>query len=65
MKPWVVDNTKRFRDVRDNKGGSKYINATLEEADAIENIAILVGGYDRVNTLTTKASVWEENTSCG
>ncbi len=56
MKPWVVDNTKRFRDVRDNEGGSKYINTTLEEADAIENIAILVGGYDRVNTLTTKAS---------
>ncbi|MFA5168754.1 MAG: DNA (cytosine-5-)-methyltransferase [Candidatus Omnitrophota bacterium] len=56
--PESVDSEKRFRDIRDHKGPFKYLSETamrrLDE-DGGKGFIVL-GGYDRVNTLTTSIS---------
>jgi site-specific DNA-cytosine methylase len=58
--PEVIDNTKRFRDIRDSE---KEIPVFLSEKtmDRLKRTKgekgfELIGGYDRVNTLTTGVS---------
>jgi site-specific DNA-cytosine methylase len=49
-----MDGSKRFRDVRDHGGAYQYVS----EERIISRIDsyLLVGGYDRMNTITTGAS---------
>lgn len=56
--PIVTDNTKRFRDIRDNdKTHYKFITeATIKRMEENRGRFSVIGGYDRVNTITTGVS---------
>ena len=55
--PEIRDNTKRFRDFREKRKDYKYVTpARAEKLLSGENKATFVGGYDKVNTLTTGIS---------
>jgi DNA (cytosine-5)-methyltransferase 1 len=57
--PEVRDNTKRFRDVRGEYGAKDVLSErTMQRLEATGGLKgfELVGGYDRVNTLTTGIS---------
>lgn len=57
-RPEVVDNTKTFRDIRDAAGPYKYVSErALARFDGGRGDGfIALGGYDRVNTVTTGPS---------
>lgn len=71
--PVIIDQSKRFRDIRDSVGPFKYITLTdknlkkLAQKNNFENGDFnfeLIGGYDRVGALTTQdgcgeKAVWE------
>jgi len=69
VKPEVIDNTKRFRDIREIDGNFKFIDKKERIVEKIEGKRKfnfeLIGGYDKVGTLTTQFGcgeklVWEE-----
>lgn len=51
--PEIVENKKLFRDIRDNSGNYKYVSEKAMQKLVEEKGFNLIGGYDRVNTLTT------------
>ena len=63
--PKIIDDTKRFRDIRENNGVYKLINLSDRNVKKIEqkngrfNFE-LIGGYDRVGTLTTQYGCGEK-----
>jgi DNA (cytosine-5)-methyltransferase 1 len=68
-KPLIIDDTKRFKDIRDLSGNYEFINKTKNIIEKIEQKRVfnfeLIGDYDRVGTLTTQYGcgeklVWEE-----
>ena len=52
--PAIMDGSKRFRDIRDHAGNYQCV-AEERIIKKIENY-LLIGGYDRVNTITTGIS---------
>jgi DNA (cytosine-5)-methyltransferase 1 len=52
--PAVTDGSKRFRDIRDHSGSYQCV-AEEKVLGKLENY-LLIGGYDRVNTITTGVS---------
>lgn len=56
--PEVIDNTKRFRDIRDDDSSHyKFISAaTKKRLEENRGKFSVIGGYDRVNTITTGVS---------
>jgi len=68
--PKVIDDTKRFRDIKEgNRNNYKFINKNKRIIEKIEGRRKfnfeLIGGYDRVGTLTTQPGcgeklVWDE-----
>lgn len=62
--PVVIDNSKRFRDIRDDFGNYKFIKETERNVLKIEQKTKfnfeLIGGYDRVGTLTTQYGCGEK-----
>ena len=68
--PEVIDSTKRFRNVRENDGEFEFINESQRIVEKIEQKRKfnfeLIGGYDRIGTLTTQYGcgeklVWEKD----
>ena len=63
-KPIIIDNTKRFRDIRDDDSKYRLINRTQQNIKKINQKHIrnfeLIGGYDRVGTLTTQYGCGEK-----
>ena len=61
--PEIKDDKKRFRDIRDKKN-YKYISLTEFNKEKIEQKRLfnyeLIGGYDRVGTLTTQYGCGEK-----
>lgn len=55
--PEKADDTKRFRDIRDEKGPFKFPTpVALARVERDPGAFLFVGGYDRVNTVTTGPS---------
>jgi site-specific DNA-cytosine methylase len=52
--PLITDGSKRFRDIRDHEGVHQYVSE--ERVVSRIDSYLLVGGYDRVNTITTGVS---------
>lgn len=67
--PIVVDNTKRFRDIRETDGNFKEIPRSDFNYRKIEQLRRftfeLIGGYDRVGTLTTQNGCGEKAVEYG
>ena len=68
--PEIVDDTKRFRDIREKNGNFRFIDKNEKTINKIEQKKKfsfeLIGGYDRVGTLTTQYGcgeklVWEKD----
>jgi len=56
--PEITDDTKKFRDIRDTKGPYRYLSEKAESR-LMKNAGmgfLMVGGYDRLNTITTGPS---------
>lgn len=62
--PQIIDNTKRFRDIREDGGAYKLITKNKRNEQKIEQKLQfnfeLIGGYDRVGTLTTQFGCGEK-----
>lgn len=62
--PEIIDDSKRFRDIRDVGGNYKIIEYEGKNKDKIEQKRDfnfeLIGGYDRVGTLTTQYGCGEK-----
>lgn len=62
--PVIKDDTKRFRDIREVDGDYKQVKVTDRNMEKIEQKRIfnfeLIGGYDRVGTLTTQVGCGEK-----
>ena len=69
-RPEIVDGSVRFRDIRDKEGEYRELNYQGRNREKLEQKRRfnyeLIGGYDRVGTLTTQygcgeKAVWEDN----
>ena len=62
--PDILDDKKRFRDIRENDGKYRLINKTEQNIKKINQKHVrnfeLIGGYDRVGTLTTQYGCGEK-----
>lgn len=62
--PIIKDDTKRFRDIRDHSGNYRWVKETGKNKDKLEQKLQfnfeLIGGYDRVGTLTTQQGCGEK-----
>lgn len=56
VNPEIVDGEKRFRDARDRGGSYRFLSAKAAIRMAKGEGFMPIGGYDRVNTLTTGVS---------
>ena len=67
--PVIIDDSKRFRDIKDNSKCYELIKRTNKNEDKIEQRLKrnfeLIGGYDRVGTLTTQYGCGEKVVQCG
>jgi len=57
--PEIIDNTKTFRDIRDKPEGKDFYSDRVVNRIELNEGAygfLFIGGYDRVNTLTTSVS---------
>ena len=67
--PIKIDNTKLFRDIREDDGNYKLIKDSEKNRKKIEQKLDfnfeLIGGYDKVGTLTTQYGCGEKAVPCG